>query len=214
MDRPGAASMVCWAWRAVAFIVCSIRGNGFVRWLLSSRRFTVVLLQVCMRMKFRKMARNCRGSAHRSLTYSASVVSSTPIIDLVVLLALISLCGILGNMVGYWTGRKIGPAMYNWRDRFLFKKKYLYQAHEFYQKHGGVAVIGARFLPIIRICAHCCRYSKDGQGRNFIFLISSVVWHGYSVCCLGIFFAEMGMAIISFWSEGASRVNCIGNRWW
>jgi membrane-associated protein len=56
-------------------------------------------------------------------------------------------------MLGYWTGRKIGPAMYSWRDRLLFKKKYLYQANEFYQKHGGVAVIGARFLPIIRTFA-------------------------------------------------------------
>ena len=43
--------------------------------------------------------------------------------------------------------------MFNWRDRFLFKKKYLYQAKEFYDKHGGVAIVGARFLPIIRTFA-------------------------------------------------------------
>jgi membrane-associated protein len=74
-------------------------------------------------------------------------------VDLFLLVGLISLCGILGNSVGYWTGRKVGPAMFNWRDRFLFKKRYLYQAKEFYEKHGGVAIIGARFLPFIRTFA-------------------------------------------------------------
>ena len=58
--------------------------------------------------------------------------------------------GILGNTVGYIFGRRVGPAMYNWKDRFLFKKKYLRQAHDFFEKHGGVAIIGARFLPFIR----------------------------------------------------------------
>ncbi|HEU4858181.1 MAG TPA: hypothetical protein VFT15_00025, partial [Chitinophagaceae bacterium] len=70
-------------------------------------------------------------------------------VDLFVLWGLISICGILGNTVGYWTGRKVGPAMFSWKDRFLFKQRYLHQAKEFYDKHGGVAIIGARFLPFI-----------------------------------------------------------------
>ena len=39
------------------------------------------------------------------------------VIDLAVLIGLIAVMGVLGNMVGYWTGRKVGPAMYHWRDR-------------------------------------------------------------------------------------------------
>ncbi len=74
-------------------------------------------------------------------------------VDLTVLWALISVCGILGNELGYWTGRKVGPAMYNWRDTFFFKKRYLHQAHDFYEKHGGGAIIVARFLPFIRTFA-------------------------------------------------------------
>src|SRR5687767_12910443 len=58
-------------------------------------------------------------------------------LGLFVLMGLISLAGILGNTVGYWTGRTIGPAMYTWRDRWFYKKRYLHQAHEFYEKHGG-----------------------------------------------------------------------------
>lgn len=74
-------------------------------------------------------------------------------LQLLVLWLLISAAGILGNSVGYWFGRKVGPAMYNWKDNFIFKQKYLHDAHEFYEKHGGGAIVFARFLPIVRTFA-------------------------------------------------------------
>lgn len=74
-------------------------------------------------------------------------------IDLLVLLVLISIAGIAGNTVGYWFGRKVGPAMYDWKENILFKRKYLLQAHDFYEKHGGGAIVIARFIPIIRTFA-------------------------------------------------------------
>lgn len=74
-------------------------------------------------------------------------------LDLIILWALISICGILGNMVGYWTGRKVGPAMYNWKENFFFKRRYIEQAHDFYEKYGGMAIIIARFLPFVRTFA-------------------------------------------------------------
>lgn len=74
-------------------------------------------------------------------------------LDLLVLLVLISLAGIAGNAVGYWFGRKVGPAMYDWKENILFKRKYLRQAHDFYEKHGGGAIVIARFIPIVRTFA-------------------------------------------------------------
>ncbi|TAD94507.1 MAG: DedA family protein, partial [Bacteroidetes bacterium] len=74
-------------------------------------------------------------------------------VDLLILWALITTVGILGNFVGYWTGKKVGPAMFHWKDSFFFKKYYLVQAQEFFDKHGGLAIIGARFLPFIRTFA-------------------------------------------------------------
>ena len=70
--------------------------------------------------------------------------------DLVLLWAMVSVCGILGNAVGYWFGNKSGPFLYHRKDNFLFKKKYLFRAKEFFDKHGGEAIAFARFLPIIR----------------------------------------------------------------
>ena len=71
-------------------------------------------------------------------------------LDVVVLWVLVSVCGILGNWVGYWFGNKSGPYLYHRKDNFLFKKKYLFRAKEFFDKHGGEAIVFARFLPIIR----------------------------------------------------------------
>lgn len=99
-------------------------------------------------------------------------------IDLFVLVGLISIMGILGNSVGYWTGRKVGPAMYHWRDRFLFKKKYLHQAHDFYEKHGGLAVIGARFLPFIRTFAPIVAgiVQMDRKKFHFYNVVGCIAW--------------------------------------
>jgi len=71
-------------------------------------------------------------------------------LNLSILWALISLCGIIGNMVGYWFGKKSGNYLFQRQDNFLFKKKHLFDAKTFFEKHGGQAVVFARFLPIIR----------------------------------------------------------------
>jgi membrane-associated protein len=70
--------------------------------------------------------------------------------DLVALWVLVSVCGIAGNWVGYWFGNKSGPYLYHRKDNFFFKQKYLSRAKDFFEKHGGEAVVFARFLPIIR----------------------------------------------------------------
>ncbi len=110
--------------------------------------------------------------------------------DLMVLVGLITFCGIAGNAVGYWTGRKVGPAMYNWKDRFLFKKRYLHQAHDFYEKHGGLAIIGARFLPFIRTFAPIVAgiVKMDRKKFHFFNVVGCIAWVTSMV--LGGFFLQ------------------------
>jgi membrane-associated protein len=74
-------------------------------------------------------------------------------LGVMVLFVLISIAGILGNELGYWFGFKTGPILFKRKDSWLFKKKHLYQAKEFYDKHGGVAIVLARFLPMLRTFA-------------------------------------------------------------
>lgn len=74
-------------------------------------------------------------------------------LDIMLLFVMVSISGILGNMVGYWFGKKGGPYLFERKDTFFFKKKYLLQAKEFYDLHGGQAIVFARFLPIVRTFA-------------------------------------------------------------
>ncbi len=71
-------------------------------------------------------------------------------LDTSILATAIAIAAIIGNEVGYWFGLKAGPTLYKREDSFLFKKKYLFQAHDFFEQHGALAVIMARFLPIVR----------------------------------------------------------------
>ena len=73
--------------------------------------------------------------------------------DLAILWIVITIAGIAGNFVGYWFGKKSGPFLYHRKDTFFFKKKYLRQAHDFYEKNGGGAIIIARFVPFVRTFA-------------------------------------------------------------
>jgi membrane-associated protein len=92
--------------------------------------------------------------------YSTKLIATFPtgstgsdFVDLLILWILISICGILGNMAGYWFGKKSGPFLFTRKDTFLFKRKHLLRAKDFYYKHGGQAIVFARFLPIIRTFA-------------------------------------------------------------
>ena len=69
------------------------------------------------------------------------------------LLLLLMAAAILGNMFGYWFGRKAGDALYKRKDSFFFRRKHLETTRAFYEKHGGKTLIMGRFLPIIRTFA-------------------------------------------------------------
>jgi membrane-associated protein len=99
-------------------------------------------------------------------------------LNLLLLGILISICGIIGNFVGYWFGRKSGPFLFQRKDTFFFKKKYLNQAHDFYEEHGGGAIVFARFLPIVRTFAPIVAGIVQMDKKRFTFynLIGCVAW--------------------------------------
>lgn len=60
---------------------------------------------------------------------------------------------VLGNFVGYWFGKKTGPVLYERKDSFFFKKRYLKAAEDYYNKQGAFALVMGRFVPIVRTFA-------------------------------------------------------------
>ncbi|MBS1566084.1 MAG: VTT domain-containing protein [Bacteroidetes bacterium] len=99
-------------------------------------------------------------------------------LDLLLLVIMLSICGIVGNIAGYWFGKKSGPFLYTRKDTFLFKRKYLNRAKDFYDQHGGQAIVFARFLPIVRTFAPIVAGIVRMDGRRFMLfnIIGCVAW--------------------------------------
>jgi membrane-associated protein len=88
-----------------------------------------------------------------SLLFTAGFLASSAggrVFDLPVLLPLLLVAGIAGVSVGYWFGQNFGRRLFQREDSVWFHRKHLDSAHDFYEKHGGKAIILARFLPVVR----------------------------------------------------------------
>ena len=88
-----------------------------------------------------------------SLLFTAGIFASQGFFSIGVLLVGCVLAAIIGDTVGYWSGKKYGRQLFDRDYGFFFKKKRLYDAEVFYEKHGKSTIIIARFVPIIRTFA-------------------------------------------------------------
>jgi len=109
-----------------------------------------------------------------------------------VVASLVAIAGILGNMVGYWFGAKSGPYLYRREDSFLFKKKYLFQSRDFFDKHGGRAIIFARFFPIFRTFAPIVAGIAGMNKKMFMLynVLSSIIW-SFSLIFAGHYLSDL-----------------------
>lgn len=88
-----------------------------------------------------------------SLLLTAGFFAAQGYPPLLPLIAIIVVAAILGDNVGYQTGRKLGPRVFKRKDGLFFRREYVEKAEQFYEKHGGKTIILARFFPAIRTFA-------------------------------------------------------------
>lgn len=108
-----------------------------------------------------------------------------------ILVAGLIIAAISGNFVGYWFGRKTGPMLYQRKDTFFFKKKYLKSAEEYYNKQGAFALIMGRFVPIVRTFAPIFAGVVKLDFRKFAFynISGGIIWIT-SLTLLGYFLGK------------------------
>lgn len=137
-----------------------------------------------------------------SLIFTAGFLISQNIIHFNVwLLCLILwIAAVLGDSCGYEIGHRYGRKMFQKKDGKLFKKEYLKRAEDFYEKHGAVAIILARFVPIVRTFAPVVAGIGKMTYRHFIAfnLIGAGLWT-FGVTLLGYYlgnwFTAMGLGV-------------------
>jgi membrane-associated protein len=115
--------------------------------------------------------------------YSRDLVQNVAFLDsdfinVMLLSTAVAISGIFGNMIGYWFGAKSGYYLFKKEDSFWFKKKYLLQSKDFFEKYGGKAIIFARFLPIFRTFAPIVAGIVSMDKKKFMFfnILSSFLW--------------------------------------
>lgn len=87
-----------------------------------------------------------------SILFAVGAFSALGYFNIIPIYILLFFAAVLGDTVNYWIGHKIGPVIFEKESRFI-KKEYLEKTKKFYEKHGGITIILARFIPIIRTFA-------------------------------------------------------------
>lgn len=103
-----------------------------------------------------------------SLLFTAGFLASQGYLDIRWLVAACFLAAVAGDQVGYAFGVRVGRALLQREDSRFFKKRYLYRAEQFFARHGGKAVILARFIPIVRTCTPIVAGMGRMRYRRFV----------------------------------------------
>jgi len=115
-----------------------------------------------------------------SLLFTAGFLASleNPPFSLPVLLIGCAIAAIAGDSVGYAFGRRVGRKLFQRENSFLFNKANLYRAEAFYEKHGGIAIVLARFMPIVRTFAPIVAGIGTMEYRRFVSynMIGGILW--------------------------------------
>lgn len=109
-------------------------------------------------------------------------------VNIFALILFMSLAAIIGNVVGYLFGKRVGEALYNRPDSLLFKRRHVDATRSFYEKHGGKTLFVGRFLPIIRTFAPILAGVIKIDFRKFMLynIAGAFCWIG-SIASVGYF---------------------------
>lgn len=85
-----------------------------------------------------------------SLLFISGVLASQGILPIWPLALGSGIFGMVGNQIGYITGKYFGDKLFITNDSPFFKKDYIKKAENYYKKHGPLTIVMCRFVPIVR----------------------------------------------------------------
>lgn len=117
-----------------------------------------------------------------SLLFAAGVTAGAGHISYLAVMLIMFAAGVLGDATNYFIGHHVGPAIFS-RDHALIKRSHLLKAQAFYERHGGKAIVLARFVPIVRTFAPFVAGIANMKKRVFFFynISGCVLWVGLLV---------------------------------
>ena len=122
-----------------------------------------------------------------SLLVVAGLFAAAGKLNLWIMLITLFVAAVVGDAVGYYSGKKVGRAIFTRPKSRFFNPNHLRKAHAFYEKHGGKTIIIARFVPIVRTFAPIVAGAAEMRYRDFLlynifgglFWVTSMLLAGY-----------------------------------
>jgi membrane-associated protein len=127
-----------------------------------------------------------------SLLFVVGALCGAGMMSLPVAISVLLVAAILGDQVNYLIGRRIGPKVFQWEQSRFFNKKAFDAAHAFYEKHGGITIIIARFMPFVRTFApFVAGVAAMSRGKFTAYnVIGAVIWV-VGLCLAGYLFGNL-----------------------
>ena len=115
-----------------------------------------------------------------SLLFIAGFLSGDVLPALPIVIVAVFAAAVLGDQVGYWFGRKVGPALFSRPDSKLFKQEHVERSKLFFEKHGSKTIVLARFVPVVRTFAPIVAGVSEMPYGTFVTynVIGAALWAG------------------------------------
>ena len=99
-------------------------------------------------------------------------------INIFIFVLLLAIAAIVGDSTGYAFGRKVGRKLFERENSRFFKKKHLEEAERFFEKHGAISIVLARFVPIVRTFTPVVAGAGKMHYKTFVSynVIGGVLW--------------------------------------
>ncbi len=115
-----------------------------------------------------------------SLLFTAGVLAGAGHFNIILLFFGTFLFAVLGDSIGYYFGKRMGPKIFSKPDSFFFNKRNLDKTKNFYEKYGKKTIALARFVPIVRTFAPILAGSGNMKYKDFFFynILGGFAWTG------------------------------------
>ncbi len=127
-----------------------------------------------------------------SLLFTAGFLASQELMNIWLLIGGCFIAAVTGNMLGYEIGRRIGLKLFEKGDTRFLKRKHLEMTQRFYERHGRMTIVMARFMPVIRTFAPFLAGIVAMPYRIFILYTigGAALWVG-GLCLAGLFLGNL-----------------------
>ena len=113
-----------------------------------------------------------------SLLFIVGAMCGAGLMNLPLVMGLLLAAAILGDQTNYTIGRYFGPRVFQWEESRFFSRRGFDQAHAFYEKYGGITIILARFMPLVRTFVPFVAGVAEMTRSKFSFfnVVGAVIW--------------------------------------